>query len=282
MDYNYTLELYRSLQFELQKENAEDNLLGRLSNTIEKVRLKLNELENHIKADPFSSISEEILYFKKVCPMFTSQLIYYSESYNLERSLHLIDKMEWAAFLKEELKAIPAFFKKNSFLYEYHKLNLSELDAVYFSQQASSKSHLLLEFPAINFTAAATSSYTLAKIMALERLKTDITEKLDDLDTENHPVAKFKPGKNTMQWTGETINLVEVAYGIWLTGQVNNGTASITQIIAFLESRFNVKIGRPYRRWTEVARRKTVSPTKFIDQMKTAIEKRIDEENRLT
>jgi len=84
-----------------------------------------------------------------------------------------------------------------------------------------------------------------------------------------------------LKWTRETINLVELAYGIWLTGQINNGNAGITEIIQSLEIHFQVKIGRAYRRWTSISKRKRVAPTKYLDQIRDAVLKRLDEENSL-
>lgn len=45
-----------------------------------------------------------------------------------------------------------------------------------------------------------------------------------------------------------------------------------------LESVFRVRIGKPHRRWQSIASRKKLSYTKFLDQCKQAIGKRVDEE----
>lgn len=84
-----------------------------------------------------------------------------------------------------------------------------------------------------------------------------------------------------LKWTGETINLVELAYGVWLTGQINNGNAGITEIIQWLETHFQVKIGRAYRRWTSISKRKRIAPTKYLDKIRDAVLKRLDEGNAL-
>jgi hypothetical protein len=85
-------------------------------------------------------------------------------------------------------------------------------------------------------------------------------------------------GSGGLKWTGETINLVEIAYGIWLTGQRNNGQVSITEIVEFLEGAFRVRIGKPHRRWQGITNRKRLGYTRFLDEMKGAIEKRLEEE----
>jgi len=69
-----------------------------------------------------------------------------------------------------------------------------------------------------------------------------------------------------------------LACGIWLTGQVNNGNTSITEIVEFLEHAFRVRIGKAYRRWQSIARRKRLTYTNYLDEMEGAIEKRIGEE----
>jgi hypothetical protein len=81
-----------------------------------------------------------------------------------------------------------------------------------------------------------------------------------------------------LKWTGETINLVEIAYGIWLTGQVNHGNASISEIVLWLEKHFAVRVGKAHRRWQNISGRKRLSYTRYLDECKAAIEKRVEDE----
>jgi len=59
----------------------------------------------------------------------------------------------------------------------------------------------------------------------------------------------------------------------------DGANATITEIIEWLEVNLQVKIGLAYRRWFSISKRKRVSQTKYIDQLKEAIEKRLDDEN---
>jgi hypothetical protein len=81
-----------------------------------------------------------------------------------------------------------------------------------------------------------------------------------------------------LKWTGNTINLAELAYGIWLTGQINHGNVSVNQVVGWLEKQLGVKIGDPHRRWQSIAARKRVGPFVFVDEMKDALVKRLEEE----
>jgi len=87
---------------------------------------------------------------------------------------------------------------------------------------------------------------------------------------------QLPPG--ALKWTGETINLVEIAYGIWVTGQVNNGNVSITEIMEYLEMVFRVKVGKPHRRWQSLTRRKRLGSFRYVDEIKLALVKRMEEE----
>ncbi|MDB4919096.1 MAG: RteC protein [Mucilaginibacter sp.] len=96
--------------------------------------------------------------------------------------------------------------------------------------------------------------------MALERLQTYLIDELKSLENTYHKESRelVKDNPKTLSWTGETINLVEFGYGIWLTGQIKYGNASITEIIQWLEAHFNVKIGKAHRRWQSIMSRKRV------------------------
>jgi hypothetical protein len=72
------------------------------------------------------------------------------------------------------------------------------------------------------------------------------------------------------------INVIELAYGLWLTGQINNGNASLNQIVRWLEKSLSVSIGIAQRKFSEISRRKRISITKYLDQMKDAIIKKIE------
>ena len=84
---------------------------------------------------------------------------------------------------------------------------------------------------------------------------------------------------NDLKWTGDSINIVELAYGLWLTGQLNNGNASLNQIVKWLETNLYVKIGIVQRRFSEIGQRKRLSPTKYIDQMRDTILQKIESSN---
>jgi hypothetical protein len=74
-----------------------------------------------------------------------------------------------------------------------------------------------------------------------------------------------------MYWTGDPINLGEIAHGIHLTGQLNNGTAGIAEIFRWLEDKLHVTLGKPAKKFAQIKKRKRLARTKYLDEMKDQI-----------
>jgi hypothetical protein len=94
------------------------------------------------------------------------------------------------------------------------------------------------------------------------------------------PRLVSKKGRET-QWTGDSCNLVELVYGVYEMRQVNNGEVDLSDLMDVFEQVFQVNLSRYFRRFTEIKRRKTISKTRFLDQMRDAVNKRIDDGDAL-
>jgi len=77
-------------------------------------------------------------------------------------------------------------------------------------------------------------------------------------------------------WTGNKVDLIELIYALHATGVVNSGTADIKGIASIYEQMFNIELGDFYRTFLEIRSRK-INNTKFIDSLKDALIKRMDE-----
>jgi hypothetical protein len=122
-------------------------------------------------------------------------------------------------------------------------------------------------------------SYLFSKFIAYEHVQYYILEQMGLLINPEIALHQTADHVADLKWTGDSINVVELAYGLWLTGQLNNGNASLNQIVRWLETNLHVTIGIVQRRFTEIARRKRLSITKFIDQMRDSIFKKIDSDH---
>ena len=255
----------------------------------------LNKVKERINQYPFKSTAEEISFFKHEKPRFLAEQLYALEMINIRTSRPLYDNETIKAWYRQELSCHGRFFGQYKALYQYYQMEASDLDELLFVRGAKPPAMLLPETQNLDPVFSTNGDYAFAKFISLERLQAYMIDELQELNRpgrrlfdgfgwhnvderhlENH--TKVQNDTPKLRWTGESINLVELAYGMWLTGQINNGNASVTEIVEFLEQCFGVEIGAPHRRWQSLSRRKRVAPFKYIDEVKAALVKRLEEE----
>lgn len=270
-------------QFELKiKKVVSDSItpISRLTTALHLIQETSKNLKELVETNSFENQLEEINFFKKIKPVFYASKIFEIDFYQFTIKTPMGDNSEIMIYYKEELHEIQRFFKLNIFHYKYYLLGLSDLDNLYFLRNALIPAGLIHEMPEQDSSFSSSHDYLFAKFLAYERLQMHILNQIKVLNNIQLPAVSVTES-SALKWTGEAINLVEVAYGIWLTGQLNNGNATITDIITWFEEKFQIKIGRAYRRWTEISGRKRISSTKYIDAIRDSINKRIDEEYAL-
>jgi hypothetical protein len=256
--------------------------INRLSGALKSIKGIVLRLKTTVLQDGFKDETQEIDFFKHQKPLFVSEQIYLIEYATIFLGKPSQSEGLPEAYYQEELKRLQLFINRFGFLYQCYKMEASDLDHILFLRDAGPTGMLLPDMADADPAFATNGDYLWAKFMAYERLQLWLEEELKCLRggpaapaSGDHAPAGIPGG---LKWTGETINLVEFAYGIWLTGQVNNGQVSITEIVEFLEHAFRVRIGKPHRRWQGIANRKRLGYTKFLDEMKAGIERRIEEE----
>jgi len=279
----------KKLYDELQEDLAFYEELGeppanRLSGALVSIRARMVQLKVLVMTEGFRSLESEIVFFKRDKPLFVAEQVYLTEYTVIVLGRPMSGSGMVEAYYLEELKRIQTFINRFGFLYQCYKMDAKDLDSVLFLRDAGPSGMLLPETPDADPAFSTNGDFLWAKFMAYERLQAWLEEQLALIHgVSNAPLTPHGDTHKTMRlgsvkWTGETINLVELAYGIWLTGQVNNGQVSITEIVEFLEFSFRVHIGKPHRRWQGIANRKRLGYTRFLDECKAAIEKRVEEE----
>ena len=253
--------------------------LDRLKESLLLTSGKINEIKKEVLQNGFSSADEEIHFFKFVKPAFYALQIYEVDLYNLATNVPPGTGEMQKAFYEQELLYVFRLFRTHAFHYQYFRTGARELDAPYFTRDGRPCDIPVLELvdPFPGFSTPL--DYLFAKFIAAERLQQVLIDKLTHL--YGGQTAKNTKSGPKLKWTGDTINLVELAYGIWLTNQINDGQASMAEITRWLEEIFSVHIGDPNRRWQDIARRKSISPTKYLDLAISEINKRLDNERSL-
>lgn len=253
----------------------------RWTTSLKIVRDALAKLKVHFQSLTFKDKAEEIPFFKSIKPSFYQWQIYFTELYNVETNLPHGDAEKQAAFLEQELHYIERFFRQYAFLYQYYKLNATELDNLYFVRGAEKQSILLPEVPDMDPEFSTSCDYLFSKFKAFEALREWLLERLLLLRKKNidPQVLSGNLQAGEMNWTGDTIDLAEVGLGFYHTGKLNNGTAGLGEIFRWLEEKFHVNIGVPAKRFAELRKRKRLSRTRFLNEMRDSLNLKMENED---
>lgn len=272
--------LLKQLEAELEEISFQTlSPIKRLTAALKPIRASLKKLKSYLDDHPFSSEAEEIRFFKYVKPDFYRWQIYFNELYTIEENIPFTDVQAQQLHFENELIYVQRFFRQYSFQYEYYKRDASELDSLYFIRDADSGSLLMPNVPELDASFSTSSDYLFAKIKAFEMLRDWLGERIAHL--KKNPLLAYQPGLDLdeLRWTGDSINLAELAFGIHRTGQLNNGTASIGAIFRWLEEKMQVSIGIPSKRLSEIRRRTTMSRTRYLDEMIEMVIQKLDKED---
>ena len=272
-------QLYTQLEGEIEQiAIAKPTPLKRLNASLICIRKSLTDLKDYIIHNPLVDQQKEIDFFKQIKPKFYCLHIYHLEKYNIETSIPAGDSETLKIFYRDELKAFGRFFQHISFLYQYYRLGATELDSLYFVRGLEVQSVLLPEVQELDPEFATSCDYLFSKIKAYEMLQEYVVKALKHLD----PSGSYSPVEEQelpeLKWTGDKVNLVEVIYGLYFTGQLNNGNTDISVIIRFMEKHMQIDLSRAYRDFLDIRNRKKTSPTRYIEQMGESIHKRIDDD----
>jgi len=252
--------------------------LARLKHTLTLTTGHINAMKEEIISEGFSSTEAEIHFFKRIKPAFYALQIYEVDFYSLTANIPAGTTEMVRAYYEQELLYLFRFFRTHAFHYQYYRTGARELDEQYFTRNGKPGDIPILEIvdPWPGFSSPL--DYLFAKFMAYERMQNYLIDQLTVLYAGGKQPEKNAKQTPKLRWTGEAINLVEVAYGLWLTGQFNDGNATITDIILWMEEKLSVKIGVPNSRWAQITARTHSSPSKYLDRMRDAIRQRMEEE----
>jgi hypothetical protein len=256
------------------------SLEKRLSKALQLIRSLLLLLREQVLLHPFKDKPEEIYFFKNVKTAFLSAKIFELEQYSLEQNKPVGTWEKLLTYYERELEIIQRFFRQYAYLYQYYRIGLTEMDELYFVRGAEVPSVMIPEFGEPDPEFSTCGDYLFAKFKAYEELQDYILEQIRLGTLASQLTLPNGYQSKPLHWTGESINLVELGYGLLDSGQLNNGQAGVNDIFKWLEEHLNVSIGIPARRFVEIKRRKRLSRTRFLDNMRESVNKKAEEDEQ--
>jgi len=269
------LELLSKLEREMENF-VELPALERMRNELGAARSALARLRSMVDASGFASQEEEIQFFKTVKPKFYSLLVWSAERYGFENARPVRAGKRRERFYLGQLDYISRFFHQHEFLYQYYRMGAVELDGSYFVRGAEPVGLIGADLPALDPSFSTMGDYLFSKFIALERLREVVISEMEVPALAGTGVVRSKKGRE-LRWTGDSCNLIELVYGIFDCRQVNDGEVDLSDLMDVFEQCFQINLSRYFRRFTEIKRRKSMSKTRFLDEMARVVNKRIED-----
>ena len=251
----------------------QNNSLVSYENAIVLVLQKIEEVKKHIQEKGFKDAEEEILFFKQLKPQLVSKLIFFNSIYKIETKRPRGGDKIIRKYLNIELSKIKRYFDANLEFYKYYRTNSTHLDNKYFVR---GKHDIKLSLDTYYFEAdhnfTTSHDYKVAKIIANDLIQVYLEDQLNNNSQkriwENPP----------LNWTGSKTSLIELIYSLHSQGSIDNGNADIKIISKTFENMFNIDLGDFYHSYLELKARK-MNRTKFLDSLRDALIKRMDEQD---
>ena len=252
--------------------------VNRLSASLNCVSIALDQLKAYVEGHGFESEAAEIEFFKVHKPRFYCWKIYLVEQYGILTNLPRGTSQMQRQYYLDELALLERANNQHRQVYQYYTDHEIYRDAEYFLR-ANYVSYLPgqdYHQPLAGFS--TNQDYIFARFRANCMLQDFLIKKVTRLENAAaEELAGRVLTRCKRRWTGDKINLIEIAYGIYFTGQMNDGKADIKEIIAWLETSLNIDLSQAYRMFLDIRRRKTTSYTKFLESMCASIAQHIEE-----
>lgn len=250
--------------------------LERMRSELSLVRGVLGTLREMVDREGFSGQAAEIEFFRSVKPRFYRHLMLSGERYSMESLRPLRRGRGMQRFLQGQLDYVDRFFALYGFFYQYYRLGARELDGLYFVRGGSVEGLIGAELPALDAGFSTAGDYLFAKFMALEEFREMVVMEIAVPRASGAGAVRSKKGRE-LRWTGDSCNLIELVYGIFDCRQVNEGKVDLSDLMEVLGQCFQIDLSRYFRRFTEIKRRKSISKTRFLDEMARVVNKRIED-----
>jgi hypothetical protein len=270
--------LYHEMEEDLDLfRNVGTTPVNRLTGSLNSVTVTMVKIREYVNIHPFSNEAEEIDFFKYQKPRFYRWQIYLVDEYTINNNLPKGSNQMQRSYYLNELAVLERTHNQHRQLYQYFTDNETHRDDEYFLRQ-----NFVPFLPGQDIhpdpSLSTNQDYLFSKFRANQMLQDLLITKITKLETSNtEELAGQFISRRKKRWTGDKINLIEIAYGIYFTGQMNNGKADIKEIISWLETSLHIDLSQAYRMFLDIRRRKTVSYTKFLEQMGAAVRLHIDE-----
>ncbi len=270
---NYFNKTLKKLEEEISYLEIDDSIEA-AETIIRLILSSLNEIKQFVLINSFKNVEEEMYFFKTLKPNILSKLIYYNAIYKIEAKKPHGSGKVIKKYLNNELSRLKKFFDNNLEFYRYHRTNSTYLDHKYFVR---GKHDIKLSLDTYYFesdhTFSTSHDYKVAKLIANDLIQVYLEDQLSNIKQKDQQAIS-----SPLNWTGSKTSLIELIYALHSQAVFDNGNTDIKLIAKSFEHTFNIDLVDIYHTFLELRNRKS-NRTKFLDSLKDALIKKIDEQD---
>lgn len=274
--YKFSETLFKQLEDQLKFISIEQkNILKRAELSIGVCEKAVSQLRGYVAKKTFKDADEEIQFFKRIKPRFTSKLNYFILVFNLEKGRPLTSIKAQIVHCEKAQAALDEYLEKNIEFYTYYRTEATTMDEKYFLRD-NVDIHPASDEYMFDFDRSFNTTHDrkVSKILANDMFALYIRNELQRLELVKHPDID-KP-ENPLLWTESKVSLIELIYAFHVSGSFNRGTLELKELAEAISQCFNIELGDIYRTWAEIKLRK--EPTKYLDALKMFLENKIKED----
>lgn len=236
-------------------------------------------LRNELQTYTFPTQEDEIRFFKVQKPELLGRLLYFHKICRIEMQCPNGSNEVIRKHLIAELDNLTYFFNRNLDFYQYYRSHSTMYDKYYFVR---GKADIRLCADSAQFDKDPNFStgydYTVAKILANEMLRIYLNQRLQLLEKKQLTNdIKISLSDFKLKWTGTKSEAIEWGYGLFAAKTLNYGNATIKEVMAFVETAFDIELGDYYRTYLSLKNRKK-DRTAFFTFIMEQLQKRMDDD----
>ena len=245
----------------------------------------LSKLRAIVRNQGFSTEKEEINFFKNQKPYIQGSLNYYQKlnTYLLKQPFG--SPMQQIEFINIELNDLDSKNCLNLNFVKYLRLKKTEIDYLLFLRKNNQFDLFLDSSHHIDDPEFSTNhDYLVSKIITRDLLRKYYLKELDSLQMEINGINtnEFKQeALKDITWTASNTDLVEALFSFIALGAINNGNVDVPKMVEACKYIFDIDLGNIYNIFAQIKNRKK-DPTKFLDKLKFALIKKIEDDLQKT
>ena len=264
--------LIKTIPYQLNEiKTKNDNIIERAHRSIAVCRDALSELKKEVLRSGFSSMEDEIHFFKVTKQIPLENLIYYSEIHSFEIQFPKIDHKSQLKFIKKKSNKLNRFFLYNLDFGRYIESGQTHFDKEYYTRDYLNGYHITLSkfyFQDPEFCSAR--DMLLGKYNAYKSLTQYLNIKMQKIKNGLNGSMISITNSGKLHWPFSNTDYVELLYALYSKGLGTKDNLSIAKVSERLQQVFDFTPKDIYKTYQEVKNRKK-SRTPFLDELTASL-----------